>query len=93
MAEVESCGDTLGGNWFILVLVYASSFVIYAVGLPKYSYFFVTVACLVLSALSAVELRRLLKSHVVCRQLKAFAFLFIWGLLLMSFVRHFSGGT
>ncbi|HXG11233.1 MAG TPA: DUF952 domain-containing protein, partial [Gemmataceae bacterium] len=74
------------------VILYGTSFLIYGLGLPHYSYFAVTAGCLVLLALSFRDLLGLLRHHVVCRQIKAFAVLFVWGLLLMGLVRHFSGG-
>src|SRR5262245_16965338 len=75
-----------------LVILYGTSFLIYALELPRFAFFVVTTGCLGLAALCVPDLRRLGRNHAVRRMCLAFGFLFAWGLLLLALVRHYSGG-
>ncbi|TMA91572.1 MAG: hypothetical protein E6J77_06195, partial [Deltaproteobacteria bacterium] len=75
-----------------LLVLYLSSFVIFALHLPQSAYFGVSALCLALLALSFRDLTGLFGHRRVRRQIAAFAFLFLWAIGLLSLVRHYSGG-
>jgi hypothetical protein len=76
-----------------LAILYVSSFVIFALDLPPSTYFVVSAVCLCLLGSSFRDVLRLVEHRRVRRQLAAFAFLFLWGVALLSLVRHYSGGV
>jgi len=75
-----------------LLVLYLSSFVIFALRLPLYFHFAVSAGCVALLALSFRDLTHLFAHRRVRRQLAAFALLFLWAVALLSLVRHYSGG-
>jgi hypothetical protein len=76
-----------------LILVYLASFLIYACNLPYGLHWVITAACAGLTAASGSDLARLWRNRFVRRQWLCFLFLFVWGLLLLGLVRHYSGGN
>jgi len=76
-----------------LVILYVSSFAIFALDLPPSAYFVVSAVCLCLLGASFRDVTRLVEHRRVRRQLAAFVFLFLWAVGLLSLVRHYSGGV
>jgi hypothetical protein len=84
-----------------LLLLYAASFLIYLTTdeskesptpAPRLAYWSVSACCLLLTLASGRDLLTLLGNRVLRRQCWAFLWLFIWGMLLLSLVRHYGGG-
>jgi hypothetical protein len=73
-------------------LLYGTSFLIFLGGWAPEGYLVVSGICLACTALCAADLARLWRNRDVRRQCMAFGALFLWGFLLLSLIRHYSGG-
>jgi tetratricopeptide (TPR) repeat protein len=86
---VEKLCLAIGISW---VLVYFAGTAIYLAHLPVTVHFAVSGGSLVLLALSWGELRNLWRSRQVRQTVYGFLLLLFWNLLMLSLIRHYSGG-
>jgi hypothetical protein len=75
-----------------LGFLYIASFLIFVFNLPLASFQLVTAVCLLSTLICIPDLLRLAKRRSVRRRCGAFVFLFVYGFLLLTLVRHYSGG-
>ncbi|HVT44096.1 MAG TPA: hypothetical protein VMT00_06875 [Thermoanaerobaculia bacterium] len=75
-----------------LILLYCATFAIYLLRAPRFAYWLVTAACLVLAAVTLSDLRWLLASRQVLRALAGFGVLAAWSFAMLLLIRHYSGG-
>jgi len=87
---VEKLCVAIGLSW---VLVYLAATGIYLAHLRPGWHFAVSGLCLVLLVCSAGQFKKLWSSRQVRQAIAGFAVLVAWNVLLMSLVRHYSGGT
>src|SRR5262245_53739089 len=74
------------------LLVYLGSFVVYLTYAPPRTYFIITMLCAGATLYVSTDLIRVLKARSMRRDLAAFLFLGVWSYMLLSLVRHYSGG-
>jgi hypothetical protein len=75
-----------------LVLVFLASWIVYVSGLPwTPASIVISLACVALLAISFPDARRLFANARVRQASVAFGFLFLWTLLLLATIRHYSG--
>ena len=75
-----------------LVLLYLAAFAIYLLEIQWWTCWLVTAICLALMIASRKDLAKLLAVSQIRRALLGFAVLLLWGLTMLSLVRHYSGG-
>ncbi len=75
-----------------LLLLYLYAFACFLATAPIDAYYAGSIVCLLLLVLSRRELAAVLRNRAVRRTLAAFGLLLLWCLLLLSLIRHFSGG-
>src|SRR3954451_18183602 len=90
LAPAEKLVASIGLSY---LFVYLGSFAWYLTGADPRWQAAVSVACLVLTVLSLRDLRRFLAHRQVRRMLAAYGLFLAWAVLLLSFVRHYGGGT
>src|SRR5438105_4861900 len=90
LAPAEKLVASVGLSY---LLVYLGSFAWYLTGAGPRWQTAVSAACLGLTLLSARDLGRLVTNRQVRRMLLAYGLFLAWAVLLLSFVRHYSGGT
>ncbi len=76
-----------------LFLIYGATFLIYVLKVSGQWHWAIAAACVLGGLLSIHDLLRLLSCHQVRRALLGFVFLLLWAVLLLSLVRHYSGGN
>jgi hypothetical protein len=76
-----------------LVVLWLAAWILYLAGSWRAGSIAISLACAVLAALAWSDIRRLFASDRVRVAAGGFAFLLLWGLVLLATVRHYSGGT
>jgi hypothetical protein len=90
LAPAERFVVAIGLGLFVTFLL---SFAIFALGLSQNAHLATSIVALVLGLAAFQDWRRLLRSRQVRRLLICWACILAWGLVLLSMIRHFGGGT
>jgi tetratricopeptide (TPR) repeat protein len=89
LPPLEKLCLAIGVSWLI---VYLAGTAIFLAHLPAKLHFAVSGASLVLLLISWPELKRLWSNTHLRRTVYGFAILLVWNLLMLSLIRHYSGG-
>jgi hypothetical protein len=82
----------VSGIGLSVILVYLYAFGFFLAGAQVDAYYGASILCLVLLVLSWRDLAAVLRDRTVQRALLAYGVVLLWCLMLLSLVRHYSGG-